>query len=113
MNCTLRLAIACALVVLPPAALAAGDAEAGRKKAETCNACHGSTGISINDLWPNLAGQKLGYLIKQMKAFRDGTRQDPIMATFAQSLTDQDIEDIALHFAKLDPAPVKTEPKAH
>lgn len=82
--------------------LAAGDIEAGARKAEPCSACHGSSGISMNNLWPNLAGQKAGYLVKQMKAFRDGDRKDPIMTSFAQSLTDQDIEDLAAHFAALD-----------
>ncbi|MCG8324889.1 MAG: cytochrome c4, partial [Thiotrichales bacterium] len=46
----------------------AGDAAAGKEKASTCVACHGADGISPNDLWPNLAGQKAGYLVKQMKA---------------------------------------------
>lgn len=113
MNRKLVSALASMLMALPMAGRAAGDPEAGRTKAETCNACHGSTGISINDMWPNLAGQKLGYLMKQLKAFRDGTRKDPIMSNFAQPLTDQDIEDIALHFSKLEPAPPPAAPKGH
>lgn len=90
-------------LALPIIAYAAGDPEAGREKAEPCAACHGATGISVSDLWPNLAAQKEGYLIKQLKAYRDGTRTDPIMSTFARSLTDQDIADLAAYFSQLPP----------
>lgn len=82
-------------------ALAAGDPQAGAAKSTACHACHGSDGISINDLWPNLAGQKQGYLVKQITAFRDGTRQDPIMPVYVRSLSDQDIADIAAFYSGL------------
>ncbi len=89
-----------AALVLPGAALA-GDAAAGKAKSATCAACHGANGISPNDLWPNLAGQKAGYLVKQMKAFRDGQRADPMMAPMAASLSDADIDDLAAYYASL------------
>jgi cytochrome c553 len=53
------------------------------------------------DLWPNLAGQKKGYLIKQMKAFRDGTRVEPSMSPMAKPLTDADIENLAEYYSTL------------
>ena len=77
----------------------AGDPAAGQSKAAACGACHGPTGVSSNPLWPNLAGQKDQYLIKQLKAFRDGQRQDPLMAPMAAALSDQDIEDLAAYYA--------------
>lgn len=80
---------------------AAGDAAAGKAKAATCSACHGTAGISPQDLWPNLAGQKAGYLIKQIKAFRDNQRQDPMMAPMVATLTDQDIENLAAYYSGL------------
>lgn len=76
----------------------AGDAAAGQAKSATCAACHGPAGTSPNDLWPNLAGQKPGYLMKQMKAFRDGTRADPMMSPMSKPLTDADIENLAAFF---------------
>ena len=79
----------------------AADPAAGQAKSTTCAACHGPNGISPNDLWPNLAGQKQAYLVKQLKAFRDGQRADPMMAPMASSLTDQDIEDLAAYYASL------------
>lgn len=89
------------LALLSAPAFAAGDAAAGKSKAAVCAACHGAEGISAMDIYPNLAGQKEAYLVKQMKAFRDGERTDPIMAPMAKPLSDQDIEDLAAHFAGL------------
>lgn len=79
----------------------AADAAAGKSKSATCAACHGQNGISPNDLWPNLAGQKQAYLVKQMKAFRDGQRADPMMAPMAAALSDADIDDISAYYASL------------
>ncbi len=83
----------------------AGDAEAGKAKAATCAACHGQNGISPNEQWPNLAGQKEGYLVKQITAFRDGDRVDPMMAPMVQPLTDEDIENLATYFSGLSICP--------
>ena len=79
----------------------AGDAAAGKAKSAVCAACHGQNGISGNDIWPNLAGQKKGYLVKQLKAFRDGTRNDPSMAPMVKPLSDTDIENLAEYYSSL------------
>ncbi len=92
--------VAMALLVAV-SAHAGGDAAAGKAKAVTCVACHGMAGISNNELWPNLAGQKVGYMIKQMKAFKDGTRTEPMMAPMMAPLNDQDIENLAAYFNSL------------
>jgi cytochrome c553 len=81
--------------------VSAGDAAAGKAKSATCAACHGANGISNNDIWPNLAGQKEGYLIAQLKAFREGTRSNPMMSPMAAPLSDADIEDLAAYFSSL------------
>ncbi|UTW45502.1 cytochrome c [bacterium SCSIO 12696] len=93
-------AILATLPLLATNALA-GDAAAGKAKAATCIACHGPAGISNNNLWPNLAGQKKGYLIKQLKDFRAGKRNDPLMKPMVQNLTDADIENLAEYFSSL------------
>ncbi len=77
----------------------AGDVAAGKAKSMVCAACHGATGISMNPMWPNLAGQKEQYLAKQIKAFRDGTRTDPTMAPMVAALTDDDIANLAAYYA--------------
>lgn len=79
----------------------AGDAAAGKIRAASCAACHGANGISANDMWPNLAGQKEGYLLAQIKAFRDGGRKNPMMSPMATGLTDADIANLAAYYASL------------
>ena len=77
----------------------AGDVAAGKAKSAICAACHGATGNSVNPLWPNLAGQKEQYLAKQIRAFRDGIRKDPMMAPMVAGLSDADIANLAAYFA--------------
>ena len=99
MKTVLSFAFVFTLSILATQSQAAGDAAAGKTKAAACIACHGVDGISPNDIWPNLKGQKAGYLIKQIKAFRDGKRLDPMMAPMVKALSDQDIEDMAAYFS--------------
>ena len=84
----------------------AGNLDAGKKKSETCAACHGAVGISSNTSWPNLAGQQKAYLVKQMKDFRDGKRSDPWMSPMAKPLSDEDMADLADFYNSL---PVRDE----
>jgi cytochrome c553 len=80
----------------------AGDIEAGKTKAATCAGCHGANGIGIADSFPNLAGQHADYIVKQLKAFKDGSRPDATMAPMAAGLSDSDMADVAAYFASLD-----------
>jgi cytochrome c553 len=89
------------LLVSAGVATAAGDAAAGKTKAAACASCHGANGISANPLWPNLAGQKDAYIVKQLKAFRDGSRTDPMMSPMAKPLTDADIDNLAAYYSSL------------
>jgi cytochrome c553 len=102
MKKTIVLVMAVALAGVQGLAQAA-DAAAGKSKAAVCAGCHGAAGMSANPLWPNLAGQKDKYLMKQIKAFRDGTRTDPMMSPMAKPLTDADIENLAAYFSSLKP----------
>ena len=67
-----------------------------------CFACHGLDGISIIDIYPNLNGQKEKYLVKQLTAFRDGTRIDPVMSPMAIILTDEDIAAVSKYLSELE-----------
>ena len=93
--------ITLALLVFNASPAISGDAAAGKVKSATCAACHGANGISGNDLWPNLAGQKQGYLAAQLKAFRDGARNNPVMSPMAAGLADADIADLAAYYSSL------------
>jgi cytochrome c553 len=77
---------------------AAGNIADGQDKARACQVCHGKGGKSTNPVYPILSGQHAQYIEKQLRAFRDGTRKDPIMNGMAGPLSDQDIEDVAAFF---------------
>lgn len=76
-----------------------GDAAAGQALSKNCVACHGETGIASNPAWPSLAGQKAGYLVNVLKAFRAGLRKDPMMAGVTRGLSDADIASLAAYYA--------------
>ena len=79
----------------------AADIDAGKNKAGMCASCHGSNGVSAMDMWPNLAGQKTGYLVKQLRAFRDGSRNDAVMIGMTNALSDDDIDNLAAYYNSL------------
>jgi cytochrome c553 len=93
--------VAASALIVSANAVAAGDAAAGKAKAATCGACHGATGVSAAPNFPNLKGQKEAYLVKQIKAFRDGTRKDPSMSPQAKNLTDADIDNLAAYYSTM------------
>jgi cytochrome c553 len=76
-----------------------GDAAAGKVLARNCAACHGETGIASNAAWPTIAGQRPGYLVNALKAFRAGLRKDPMMASVARGLADTDIANLAAYYS--------------
>ena len=77
-----------------------GSAEAGATKAAVCMACHGPNGNSVNEQWPNLAGQNAAYIEGQLTYFHNQTRINPIMWGLAAALTPQDIADLAVYFSQ-------------
>jgi cytochrome c553 len=87
-----------ALTLVTQTANANGNAAAGKNKSATCAACHGADGNSVNPQWPSLAGQNSAYFIKTLHSFKDGSRSDPLMTAQAQSLSDDDIADLAAYF---------------
>ncbi|MGB5255783.1 MAG: c-type cytochrome [Woeseiaceae bacterium] len=78
-----------------------GSVEAGKAKSITCAACHGAEGNSANPVWPNLAGQNAPYTKAQLKAFKDGVRQNALMSSQAMMLSDQDMADLAVYYESL------------
>jgi len=71
----------------------AADIEAGKKKVqEVCAACHGIDGATpVMPEYPKLSGQYPDYLQKALRDYKSGARKNPIMAGFAQGLSDKDI----------------------
>lgn len=70
----------------------------GQKRAQVCFTCHGRDGISPASMWPSLIKQREKYLIKAMKDFRDGKRDDIQMNYVLKGFSDRDIENIAYYF---------------
>lgn len=93
---SLLIAIIAATAMFPAVA---GDPEAGEAKSTTCVACHGTNGNSVNPAWPTIAGQHESYIIAQLQAYRDGTRNDPLMSGMAAGLSDTDMADLAAFYS--------------
>lgn len=109
-----KLFVAAAMVAMlgsGSAALAEGSAEAGQAKSAVCAACHGVDGNSANPEWPSIAGQHAGFLRLQLRAFRDGQRQNPLMSPMAMGLSDEDIADLAAFFTAQRPAAREADPE--
>ena len=84
-----------------PKGFVSGDASKGSDLVQSCAACHGEDGNSINSDWPKIAGQNEKYLYEQLKYFRSGERNNALMMTvtpYLQSLSDKDLLDIAQMF---------------
>ena len=71
---------------------------AGKTKSASCASCHGEHGNSTMPMFPKLASQNSSYLVTQLKAFKEGSRKDPMMATIATALTENDMIDIANYY---------------
>ena len=87
-----------------------GKAENGMTKAAVCTACHGPNGNSTNPDWPKLAGQSAVYLAEQIRLFRSGVRDNPIMKPLVATLSDQDISDISVYFEAQTPVGLEADP---
>lgn len=81
-----------------------GQADAGPVAVETlisqCAGCHGPKGLGVED-FPPLAGKTAEYIATQMQAYRSGARRHEMMNAIAEPLSNQDIADLAAHFAAL------------
>lgn len=97
-------------IAIPAGHVLAGDPVAGQEKAATCAACHGENGIATIVTYPILAGQYSSYIEYALQSYRDGSRENAIMAGFAAALSDEDISDLAAWFSSL-PGPLQTAPR--
>ncbi|MDE3078430.1 MAG: c-type cytochrome [Paracoccaceae bacterium] len=73
----------------------------------TCAACHGEKGVSTDPRYPDLAGQKPGYLVKALHDFQSGARTSDLMQPFATALGPDQVTAIAAYFARQTPATPK------
>lgn len=108
-----RAGVAAAVALAACVGAQAQNVEAGRKKAETCIACHGPNGNSTVPLYPIIAGQTARYLYLQLKDFKEGRRKEPSMDPFVAKLSREDMFDLAAFFAsqRLRPGEFKADEK--
>ncbi|AVS78820.1 c-type cytochrome [Paracidovorax avenae] len=80
-----------------------GDAKAGEGKIAMCIGCHGIPGYqaSFPEVYkvPMISGQNAGYIASALQAYKKGDRRHPTMRGIADSLSDQDIADVAAYYA--------------
>lgn len=94
----------------PSVPFTTGKAASGEAKAALCTACHGPNGNSVNPEWPRLAGQSAVYIAEQLRLFRSGVRDNPIMKPLAAALSDQDINDLAVYYEAQTPTGLEADP---
>ena len=73
-------------------------ADESNKLLNMWKACHGESGMSRFEHIPNIGWQNSDYLLKQLRAFKAGTRQDPTMTKVAQLLSEADMQQMAEYF---------------
>lgn len=94
-----KLLIVLAAVISVGQANAADDERIATIIKETCALCHGEQGEASSSIYPRLAGQHQDYIVKQLKNFRDGSRQSDTMTDMAKELKNDQILALAKHFS--------------
>jgi cytochrome c553 len=70
------------------------------RNAPACSACHGAQGEGQPDAaYPRLAGLDSAYLIEQLNAFADGSRDNEAMSPIAKALTPDERQAVAKFYA--------------
>ena len=79
-----------------------GDAKAGEGKIAMCIGCHGIPGYQATfpEVYkvPMISGQNAKYIAAALHAYKKGERKHPTMRGIADSLSDQDIADVAAYY---------------
>lgn len=86
------------------AAHAKGDKAVGKTLVYTCAGCHGVPGYENaypNYRVPRIVGQNRQYIINALHEYKSGDRKHPTMNAQAESLSEQDIQDIAAYLSSI------------
>ncbi len=100
-----RLAAGAAVILLGLAAPLAAQAASPPALAGLCASCHGANGISPYPTYPDIAGQKEGYIAYALHQYQTHQRlgaQASIMAAVAGQLSADDIKALAAYYASLN-----------
>jgi cytochrome c553 len=86
----------------PAAAPQAADPRHGKAVSYTCLGCHGIEGYkNAYPMYsvPELLGQNADYLVIALQGYRDGDRSHITMHSQSESLSEQDMADVAAYLA--------------
>lgn len=97
------LSVACATSLLHAEEIK-GDAKAGAGKIAMCIGCHGIPGYQASfpqvHKVPMISGQGARYIASALEAYKKGERKHPTMRGIADTLTEQDIADVAAYYSE-------------
>ncbi len=82
-----------------------GDPAVAKEKLVVCAKCHGEDGVGTSPASPSIAGQELAYMLKALRAYKDGSRDDDVMGPRAKKLNDEDMKNLVAYYAGLTPKP--------
>lgn len=92
-----------------------GDVKAGEAKNAMCIGCHGIKGYqaSFPEVYkvPMISGQSAKYIVSALSAYKKGERKHPSMRGISETLSDQDMADLAAYYSAhgvVEGAPAKT-----
>ncbi len=96
-----RMALAVATVLACAPAPAADDelARAEEIVQGKCFICHGADGESSSPVFPRLAGQSAGYLLRQLSDYKSGKRKSTTMQPMVEDLGPADFKALGAYFA--------------
>lgn len=111
-------------IILAPSVLAqprpSGDVNRGRLVALggstqhqriACVQCHGIEGVgSTSGAFPRIADQSGWYLYKSLQDYASSLRPNEIMMPIANTLSDQEMQDVAAYYASIRSAPFPPKP---
>jgi cytochrome c553 len=97
-------AVAC-VTVSAQAQKITGNAENGAKKTAMCMGCHGIIGYQASfpeiHKVPMIAGQSATYIVSALTQYKGGERKHPTMRAIANTLSEQDMADLAAYYSQL------------
>lgn len=104
LSAVFALAVSSMTVLSAQAQEVKGDAKAGEAINAMCIGCHGIKGYqaSFPEVYrvPMISGQSAKYIAASLNAYKKGDRKHPTMRSIAETLTDQNIADLAAFYSQ-------------
>lgn len=98
----LRTGFAASVLTLVVSTVSSADTSFLDQKLELCAGCHGVDGVPINAETPIIGGQEYYYLYVQLKDYKAGRRENPIMSAMVQDLEKDDMKALAEHYSAME-----------